>query len=68
VRRPRVGKVRYINCEPVYSGIEEGAVEAGCDLIEGTPAELNRLLGDLFVSLCAGPRGLPAPCGSGDRV
>lgn len=53
MRRPRVGKVRYINCEPVYSGIEEGAVEAGCDLIEGTPAELNRMLGagDLDVSV-----------------
>jgi chorismate dehydratase len=53
VKRARVGKVRYINCEPVYSGIEEGAVEADCDLIEGTPAELNRMLGvgDLDVSV-----------------
>jgi chorismate dehydratase len=53
VRRPRVGKVRYINCEPVYYGIEEGAVAADCDLIEGTPAELNRMLerGDLDISV-----------------
>jgi chorismate dehydratase len=53
VRRPRVGKVRYINSEPVYYGIEEGTVEAGCDLIEGTPAELNRMLarGDLDISV-----------------
>ncbi len=53
MRRPRVGKVRYINCEPVYYGIEEGAVEADCDLIEGTPAELNRMLeqGELDISV-----------------
>ncbi len=53
MRRPRVGKVRYINCEPVYYGIEEGVVSANCDLIEGTPAELNRMLerGDLDISV-----------------
>jgi chorismate dehydratase len=53
VRRPQVGKVRYINCEPVYYGIEEGTVAADCDLIEGTPAELNRMLerGDLDISV-----------------
>jgi len=63
VRRPRVGKVRYINCEPVYSGIEEGAVEAGCDLIEGTPAELNRMLGvgDLDVSVISSLAYAQAP-------
>lgn len=46
MRRPRVGKVRYINCEPVYYGIEEGAVAADCDLIEGNPAELNRMMAE----------------------
>ncbi len=53
MKRPRVGKVRYINCEPVYFGIEEGTVAADCDLIEGTPAELNRMLGrgDLDISV-----------------
>lgn len=53
MRRPRVGKVRYINCEPVYYGIEEGAIPSECDLIEGTPAELNQMLGrgDLDVSV-----------------
>jgi chorismate dehydratase len=63
VRRPRVGKVRYINCEPVYSGIEEGAVEAGCDLIEGTPAELNQMLarGDLDVSVISSLAYAQAP-------
>lgn len=53
MRRPQVGKVRYINCEPVYYGIEEGAVAADCDLVEGTPAELNRMLegGKLDISV-----------------
>ena len=53
MRRPRVGKVCYINCEPVYYGIEEGAEAADCDLVEGTPAELNRMLarGDLDISV-----------------
>ncbi|MFQ5657829.1 MAG: menaquinone biosynthetic enzyme MqnA/MqnD family protein [Candidatus Methylomirabilales bacterium] len=53
MRRPRVGKVRYINCEPVYYGIEEGVVQASCDLVEGTPAELNRMLerGELDISV-----------------
>lgn len=44
--RPKVGKVRYINCEPVYYGIEEGAVPATCELVEGSPAELNRMLAE----------------------
>ena len=53
MRRPRVGKVRYINCEPVYYGIEEGAVPADCDLVEGNPAELNRMMeqGELDISV-----------------
>lgn len=53
MRRPRVGKVRYINCEPVYYGIEDGTVEAHCDLVEGTPADLNRMLeaGELDISV-----------------
>ncbi|MFQ5847323.1 MAG: menaquinone biosynthesis protein [Candidatus Methylomirabilales bacterium] len=63
MKRPRVGKVRYINCEPVYYGMEEGAVEAGCDLVEGTPAELNRMLerGDLDVSVISSVAYARAP-------
>lgn len=50
---PSLGKVAYINCEPVYYGIERGAVPAGCRIVEGTPAELNGLLraGDLDLSV-----------------
>ncbi|MFQ5881085.1 MAG: menaquinone biosynthetic enzyme MqnA/MqnD family protein [Candidatus Methylomirabilales bacterium] len=63
MRRPRVGKVRYINCEPVYYGIEEGAVEADCDMVEGTPAELNRMLerGDLDISVISSVAYAQAP-------
>ncbi len=42
--KPRVGRVRYINCEPVYYGIERGAIPAACRIVDGTPAELNRML------------------------
>lgn len=63
MKRPRVGKVRYINSEPVYYGIEEGAIEATCDLVEGTPAELNRLLerGDLDISVISSVAYAQAP-------
>ena len=50
---PRVGRVKYINCEPVYYGIERGAIPAACRIIDGTPAELNRMLrmGELDLSV-----------------
>jgi chorismate dehydratase len=49
----RLGRVRYINCEPVYYAVERGLVEADCRLRDGTPAELNALLraGELDVSV-----------------
>ncbi|MBI3988471.1 MAG: menaquinone biosynthesis protein [candidate division NC10 bacterium] len=43
-RRPRVGRVRYLNCEPVYYAIEQGIVKAPCEIVDGTPTELNKLL------------------------
>lgn len=48
-----LGKVAYINCEPVYYGIEQGAIPAACRIIDGTPAELNGMLraGDLDLSV-----------------
>lgn len=41
---PRVGRVRYLNCEPVYYAIEQGIVPASCEIVDGTPMELNELL------------------------
>ena len=49
----RVGRIGYINCYPVYAGIDRGAVKLQADLVTGTPAELNDLLvaGELDVSV-----------------
>jgi len=51
--RLRLGRVRYINCEPVYYALERGIVAADCEIHDGTPAELNERLraGDLDVSV-----------------
>ncbi|MDD5559949.1 menaquinone biosynthesis protein [Candidatus Methylomirabilis sp.] len=48
-----LGRVAYINCEPVYYGIEQGAIPAECRIVDGTPAELNRMLraGELDLSV-----------------
>jgi chorismate dehydratase len=49
----RLGRVRYINCEPVYYAVERGLVAAECLLRDGTPAELNAALraGELDISV-----------------
>jgi chorismate dehydratase len=51
--RLRLGRVRYINCEPVYYALEHGQVPADCEIMDGTPAELNGRLraGELDVSV-----------------
>lgn len=51
--RLRLGRVRYINCEPVYYAMEQGIVPAACEIHDGTPAELNERLriGALDVSV-----------------
>ncbi len=51
--RLRVGRVRYINCEPVYFALEQGIVQVDCEITDGTPAELNAALraGELDVSV-----------------
>jgi len=30
--RLKLGRVRYINCEPVYYALEHGIVQAGCEI------------------------------------
>jgi chorismate dehydratase len=49
----RVGRVRYINCEPVYAGLERGLAPFPFRLVDGTPTELNERLrrGGLDVSV-----------------
>ena len=40
----RLGRIGYINCYPVYAGIDRGEVKLPAELVTGTPAELNDLL------------------------
>src|SRR5213082_4295990 len=49
----RVGRIGYINCYPVYGGIDRGVIPLPADLVTGTPSELNDLLaaGELDVSV-----------------
>lgn len=49
----RVGRIRYINCYPVYGGIERGLVPLAGELVDGVPTHLNRLMaeGQLDVSV-----------------
>lgn len=49
----RVGRIRYINCYPVYGAIERGIVPLDGELVDGVPTHLNRLMasGDLDISV-----------------
>lgn len=49
----RVGRIRYINCYPVYGGIDRGIVPLEGTLVNGVPTDLNRLMaaGELDVSV-----------------
>lgn len=49
----RVGRIRYINCYPVYGGIDRGIVPLDGTLVDGVPTHLNRLMaaGELEVSV-----------------
>src|SRR5215467_126362 len=49
----RVGRIPYINCYPVYGGIDRKAVSMGGELVDGVPTVLNRAMaqGELDVSV-----------------
>lgn len=40
----RVGRIDFVNSDPVYHGIETGSVDANLRLIDGFPTALNRML------------------------
>ena len=40
----RVGRIRYINCYPVYGAIDRGIVPLEGTLVNGVPTDLNRLM------------------------
>ena len=42
--RLKLGRIRYINCEPIYYALEHGIVSADSTLHYGTPSELNAQL------------------------
>lgn len=42
----RVGRIRYINCYPVYGAIERGLVPLAGQLVDGVPTQLNQLMAD----------------------
>lgn len=49
----RLGRIGYINCYPVYAGVDRRITPLAAELVTGTPAELNDLLaaGALDVSV-----------------
>ena len=49
----RVGRIPYINCYPVYGGIDRGMVAMPGELVDGVPTALNRAMahGELDVSV-----------------
>ncbi|HKO16883.1 MAG TPA: menaquinone biosynthesis protein [Gemmatimonadaceae bacterium] len=52
-RQARVGRIPYVNCYPVYGGIDRGAVQLRATLVDGVPTALNRQMaaGSLDVSV-----------------
>ena len=49
----RIGRIPYINCYPVYGGIDRGIVPLDGTLVDGIPTRLNHLMaaGQLDVSV-----------------
>ncbi len=49
----RLGRIGYINCYPVYGALDSRIVTAPCEMVTGTPSELNDLLavGELDISV-----------------
>lgn len=49
----RVGRIPYINCYPVYGGVDRGVVPLDATLVDGVPTALNRMMaeGTLDVSV-----------------
>jgi len=49
----RIGRIRYINCYPVYGAIDRGLVPLAGELVDGVPTELNARMsaGTLDVSV-----------------
>jgi chorismate dehydratase len=44
--RPRVGRIPYVNCYPVYGAVDRGIVPLAATVVDGVPTALNRLMAD----------------------
>jgi chorismate dehydratase len=42
----RVGRIPYINCFPVYGGVDRGIVPLDATLVDGVPTALNRMMAE----------------------
>jgi chorismate dehydratase len=42
----RVGRIPYINCFPVYGGVDRGLVPLDATLVDGVPTALNRMMAE----------------------
>jgi chorismate dehydratase len=42
----RVGRIPYVNCYPVYGGIDRGKISFNGQLVDGVPTKLNRMMAD----------------------
>jgi len=49
----KIGRIPYINCYPVYGGIDRGVVALEAELVDGVPTDLNRRMaaGELDISV-----------------
>src|SRR5947208_3506868 len=49
----RVGRIPYVNCYPVYGGLDRGVVSLNAEIIDGVPSALNARMaaGTLDVSV-----------------
>ena len=42
----RVGRIPYVNCYPVYGGIDRKAIRFDAQLVDGVPTKLNKMMAD----------------------
>jgi chorismate dehydratase len=49
----KIGRIPYINCYPVYGGLDRGVVRLDAELVDGVPTDLNRRMatGELDISV-----------------
>lgn len=53
LERPRVGRVGYVNCLPIFYAIESGLVQLPADLVADHPSRLNNLLASGMIEVTA---------------